>query len=49
MLQKEVRNVGYDVKFYWETEFGASWVLSSWIIRNSEDFPRLTNVYSVDK
>ena len=39
----------YDVKFYWETEFGASWVLSSWIIRNSEDFPRLTNVYPVDK
>lgn len=39
----------YDVKFFLETEFGSSWLLSSWIIRCQEDFPRLTNVYPVDK
>ena len=39
----------YDVKFFLETEIGSSWVLSSWIIRVQEDFPRLTNVYPVNK
>lgn len=38
-----------DVKFFLETEWGSSWVLSSWILRVQEDFPRLTNVYPVDK
>ncbi len=41
--------IHYDVKFYLETEWGSSWILSSWIIRYEENFPRLTNVYPVDK
>ena len=41
--------IHYDVKFFLETEIGSSLVLSSWIIRVQEDFPRLTNVYPVDK
>ena len=41
--------IHYDVKFFLETEIGSSLVLSSWIIRFEEDFPRLTNVYPVDK
>jgi hypothetical protein len=38
-----------DVKFFLETEWGSSRMLSSWILRVQEDFPRLTNVYPVDK
>ena len=41
--------IHYDLKFFLETEGGSSWVLSSWIIRVQENFPRLTNVYPVDK
>lgn len=41
--------IHYDVKFFLKTETGSSLVLSSWIIRFEEDFPRLTNVYPVDK
>ena len=39
----------YNIKFYLETTFGASWVLSCWIIRTGETFPRLTNTYPVKK
>jgi hypothetical protein len=39
----------YDVKFFMTTATGSSWVLSCWIIRTDEDFPRLTNTYPVDK
>ena len=41
--------VHYDVKFVLHTEVGSSLVLSSWIIRQNETFPRLTNAYPVDK
>ncbi len=41
--------VHYDVKFVLHTEVGSSLVLSSWIIRKNETFPRLTNAYPVDK
>lgn len=41
--------IHYDVKFFFTTDFGSSWVLSCWIIRHDEDFPRLTNVYPVHK
>lgn len=37
----------HNIKFYLETEFGASWILSCWIIRTGETFPRLTNTYPV--
>jgi hypothetical protein len=39
----------YDIKFNLTTEQGTSLILSSWIIRNQEDFPRLTNTYPVKK
>ena len=41
--------VHYDVKFILHTEVGSSFVLSSWIIRAQETFPRLTNAYPVNK
>ena len=41
--------VHYDVKFLLQTEVGGSLVLSSWIIRVQETFPRLTNAYPVNK
>ena len=41
--------VHYDVKFLLQTEVGCSLVLSSWIIRAQETFPRLTNAYPVNK
>lgn len=39
----------YDVKFFMTTAIGSSLVLSCWIVRTDEDFPRLTNAYPVDK
>lgn len=39
----------YDIKFFMTTETGISWVLSCWMIRTDEDFPRLTNTYPVNK
>ncbi|EAZ88604.1 DUF6883 domain-containing protein [Crocosphaera chwakensis] len=39
----------YDVKFFLETDIGSSLILSAWIIRFQEDFPRLTNVYPINK
>lgn len=41
--------VHYDVKFLLQTEVGSSLILSSWIIRIYETFPRLTNAYPVNK
>ncbi len=41
--------VHYDVKFQLQTEVGSSLILSSWIIRENETFPRLTNAYPVNK
>jgi hypothetical protein len=38
----------YDLVFTLQTEFGKSRILSCWIIRNNEDFPRLTNTYPID-
>ena len=37
----------FNTRFYMETSTGSSWVLACWIIRCKEDFPRLTNAYSV--
>jgi hypothetical protein len=39
----------YDIKFLLTTEVGRSLILSCWIIRDNEDFPRLTNAYPVQK
>lgn len=39
----------YDVKFLMETETGSSLILACWIVQIGEDFPRLTNVYPVNK
>ncbi|MBW4532483.1 MAG: hypothetical protein KME09_00955 [Pleurocapsa minor HA4230-MV1] len=41
--------IHYDIKFRLQTEVGSSLILSSWIIRHQETFPRLTNVYPVNK
>jgi len=39
----------YDVKFTLTTKIGSSLILGCWIIRQEEDFPRLTNTYPVNK
>lgn len=39
----------YDIKFLMSTEVSTSLVISCWIIRTDEDFPRLTNAYPVNK
>jgi len=49
IYKKDAFGVHYDVKFYLKTNKGESWILSSWIIRNGENFPRLTNVYPINK
>ena len=36
-----------DVTFLLTTKVGSSLILSSWIIRKDETFPRLTNAYPV--
>lgn len=38
----------YDLVFTLQTELGKSRILSCWIIRNTENFPRLTNTYPID-
>lgn len=50
VIYKEDRyGVHYDIKFPLKTKFGESLILSCWIIRKEENFPRLTNAYPVDK
>ena len=39
----------YNLRFFLKTEMGESWILSAWIIRKSEDFPRLVSCYPVKK
>lgn len=39
----------YDIKFSMTTLAGTSWVLSCWIIRTGESFPRLTNTYPINQ
>ena len=39
----------YDIKFLITTEVGTFLVISCWILRTDEDFPRLTNAYPVNK
>ena len=38
----------YDLIFTLQTELGKSLILSCWIIRITESFPRLTNTYPID-
>lgn len=38
----------YGLVFFLQTDIGESLVLSCWIIRFTEDFPRLTNTYIMD-
>ena len=35
----------YDLEFLLYTDIGESMILSCWIVRFNEDFPRLTNTY----
>ncbi len=49
IYKKDRYGVHYDVKFLLSTEAGSSLILSSWIIRQNETFPRLTNAYPVNK
>ena len=39
----------YNMKFLLKTQVGESLILVAWIIRTDENFPRLTNCYSVNK
>lgn len=38
----------YDLAFELHTNVGESLILSCWIIKLTEDFPRLTNTYPID-
>lgn len=38
----------YDLVFFLQTDIGKSLILSCWIIRFTEDCPRLTNTYPID-
>jgi hypothetical protein len=38
----------YDLAFSLYTDVGESLLLSCWIIKITEDFPRLTNTYPID-
>ena len=38
----------YDLVFSLLTDFGESLILSCWIIKTTEDFPRLTNTYPIE-
>ena len=38
----------YDLAFELHTDVGESLILSCWIIKIAEDFPRLTNTYPID-
>lgn len=49
IYKKDNYGTQYDLKFFMTTETGSSWVLSCWMIRTDEDFPRLTNTYPVNK
>ena len=40
--------IHYDLKFKLCTEFGKSLILSCWIIKITENFPRLTNTYPIN-
>lgn len=48
IYREDKYGVHYDIKFLMTTETGSSLILSCWIIRKDEDFPRLTNTYPVD-
>jgi len=37
----------YELRFPLATELGAATILSAWIIRNDEDFPRLTTCFII--
>ena len=39
----------YNLKFFLATEQGESWILSTWIVRTGEDFPRLVSCYPLRK
>jgi hypothetical protein len=49
IYKEDPYGIHYDIKFLLQTEVGSSLVLSCWIIRTNEDFPRLTNTYPVDR
>lgn len=38
----------YIMKFVLKTQVGKSMILASWIVRNNENFPRLTSCYPID-
>ena len=37
----------YDITFTLRNDVGSSLILSCWIVRTDEDFPRLTNTYPI--
>ena len=39
----------YNLKFLLKTDVGESLILTAWIIRTGEDFPKLTNCYPIKK
>lgn len=49
VYKQDAYGTQYDIKFSMTTEVGHSLILSCWIIRVDEDFPRLTNAYPVNK
>ena len=49
LYREDEYGVHYDIRFPLSTDTGDSIILSCWIIRQEEDFPRLTNAYAVDR
>jgi hypothetical protein len=49
IYKQDEYGVQYDIKFLLTTEAGTSLILSCWIIRANEEFPRLTNAYPIQK
>ena len=49
IYKQDKYGIQYDIKFSMTTEFGKSLVISCWIIRSGEDFPRLTTAYPINK
>lgn len=39
----------YNLRFFLRTEQGESWILSAWVVRKGENFPRLGSCYPVRK
>jgi hypothetical protein len=47
--KSDIHGTQYDIELFMTTEKGSCFVLSCWVVRPDEDFPRLTNAYPIRK